>query len=177
MTKDKNKKLTTVVKSGGTFSGTAKHQRTAMVSMTSKTTKQKGTYAPRRQLDRPALGKSKYDKDDDDGHVCCMSRPGRSCGKVVEKMVKATLSAQMCDVSKCCQCGERKCPDCEWSVQCPTCDEHGFCPDCEDNAEPCEWCGSCVECRPDGDYCCKSYNMYANQDSTDSSDSDDSDRW
>jgi len=170
----KNKKSTTVVKSGGTFSGTAKHQRTTMVSMTSKTTKQKGTYAPRRRLDKPALGKSKYDKDDDDGPVCCMSRPGLSCGKVVEKMVKATLSAQMCDVSKCCQCDERKCPDCEWSVQCPTCDEHGFCPDCEDNAKPCEWCGSCSECRPDGDYCCKSYNMYANQDS-DSSDSDD--RW
>ena len=43
MTKDKNKKSMTVVKSGGTFSGTAKHRRTAMVSMTSKTTKQKGS--------------------------------------------------------------------------------------------------------------------------------------
>jgi hypothetical protein len=136
--------------------------------------KQKGPYVPRGQLASAGARKVKYepsidsdkseDEEDDEGPVCF----NWTCGaKVEEKLVKSTFGSNMCDISKCCHCGERKCPNCEWSAQCATCDEHGFCGDCEDNAKLCGSCGSCSECRPDGNYCCKSH-MFANQDSDDS---------
>ena len=166
-----------LVAKSGTFSSTAKHRRTvtesASTSASGKTSskdvvvKQKGPHAPRRRSATAGARKSKYEPsidndkseeeeevDDDDERPVCFEL-GCSA-KVEEKMVKSTFGSHMCDISKCNNCEERKCPDHEWSAQCATCDEHGFCPDCEDDAELCEWCGSCSECRPDSDYCCES---------------------
>ena len=186
----KNKKSTTVVKSGGMFSGTAKHRRTTVVSMSKSEdvtakVKRRAPSIPRNRKAAPGARKVKYEptidsdkseeeEEDDDIPTCCIGGrgPGRICGKLEDWKTNTKIIS---DVSiKCCQCEERKCPDCEWSVQCPTCDEHGFCPDCEDNAELCPDCGSCIECRPDGNYCCKSY-LFKNEDRD--SDDDSCYRW
>jgi len=164
-----NDEKSAVVKSGGTFSGTAKHRRTTVVSMTSKSSKdvvvkKRGRCVPRNLKAPPGARKVKYEpsiesdnesEEEEDERPVCFAFCCHA--KVDEKMVKSTLHPFMCDVSKCCKCDERKCPDCEWSVQCATYKEHGFCRDCKDTADLCEDCGSCSECRPGGDYCCKSY--------------------